>query len=181
MTGAGCAAPPISAKFCPFWSLSPQFSALGAHATRCVWNFGNDRAEHRQGAAGRTPGTASPDLARYGGTLVQRGSRPTRAVLLDRCRSFSRSAAPAPVRPRCPPGHPGRVQPRGPPETACATARTPGCAGRSSSRTGCPSAPASGMRQLGYSSTVPGMFCGRRSPAASASETPISTAGVRVR
>jgi hypothetical protein len=42
-------------------------------------------------------------------------------------------------------------------------------------------APVSGIRQFGYLSTVPGMFCGGRSPAASASQTPTMMAGVRVR
>ena len=41
-TGDGCTVAPISAKFYPFWSLSPQFNALGSHATACVWNFGNN-------------------------------------------------------------------------------------------------------------------------------------------
>jgi hypothetical protein len=37
-------------------------------------------------------------------------------------------------------------------------------------------APVSGIRQFGYLSTVPGIFCGRRSPAASDSQTPIMMA-----
>ena len=53
--------------------------------------------------------------------------------------------------------------------------------GRSSSSTARPSPSHSGIRQFGYSSLVPGMFCCRRSPTASASETPISSAGVRAR
>ena len=40
-----------------------------------------------------------------------------------------------------------------------------------------PSPSHSGIRQFGYSSLVPGMFCVRRSPTASASDTPISRAG----
>ena len=40
-TGAGCTVPPQGSKFYPFWSLSPQPSALGSHQTSCVWNFGN--------------------------------------------------------------------------------------------------------------------------------------------
>jgi hypothetical protein len=40
---------------------------------------------------------------------------------------------------------------------------------------------ASGTHQLGYCVMVPGRFCGRRSPTASASETPTSAAGVRAR
>jgi hypothetical protein len=44
------------------------------------------------------------------------------------------------------------------------------CAGSSSSSTGFAFAAASGIPQLGYLSTVPGIFCGRRSPMASASD-----------
>ena len=40
-TGVGCTVPPTGAKFYPFWSLSPQSSAVGSHLTSCVWNFGN--------------------------------------------------------------------------------------------------------------------------------------------
>jgi len=48
-------------------------------------------------------------------------------------------------------------------------------------RTGRPPPSQSGTRQFGYSSTVPGRFCGRRSPTASARDTPSSAAGVRAR
>ena len=69
MTGAGCTAPPISAKFYPFWSLSPQFSALGTHATRCIWNFGNDQPNTVRDF-GKDAQYGAPNLARYGGTLI---------------------------------------------------------------------------------------------------------------
>ena len=46
---------------------------------------------------------------------------------------------------------------------------------------GAPSGPASGTRQLGYSSIVPGWFCPRRSPTASVSATHSSRDGVHVR
>ena len=47
-TGAGCTAPPIGAKFYPFWSLSPLFGGLGGHSAVCVWNFGNDQPKTLQ-------------------------------------------------------------------------------------------------------------------------------------
>ena len=70
MTGAGCTAPPISANFYPFWSLSPLFGGIGAHNGRV-------RVELRQRLSptpclsfGRTAQYGTPDLARYGGTLI---------------------------------------------------------------------------------------------------------------
>jgi hypothetical protein len=68
-TGAGCTAPPIGAKFYPFWSLSPQSSALGTHASRCVWNFGNDQPNTFRDF-GKDAQYGVPNLARYGGTLI---------------------------------------------------------------------------------------------------------------
>ncbi len=44
-----------------------------------------------------------------------------------------------------------------------------------------PSLSQSGIRQFGYSSHVPGMFCVLRSPTASTSATPVSTDGVSAR
>ncbi len=68
-TGDGCVIPPVSADFYPYWSLSPQSSALGSHLTSCVWNFG-----------GNLPGTVEnfggdreygpPALDYYGGTNI---------------------------------------------------------------------------------------------------------------
>jgi hypothetical protein len=68
-TGAGCTAPPISAKFYPFWSLSPSSNGLGAGATRCVWNFGSDQPNTLDDF-GQTGQYGMPNLARYGGTLI---------------------------------------------------------------------------------------------------------------
>jgi len=67
--GVGCTAPPIGAKFYPFWSLSPQFSALGTHASRCVWNFGNNQPNTFRNF-GKDAQYGAPNLARYGGTLI---------------------------------------------------------------------------------------------------------------
>jgi hypothetical protein len=69
MTGAGCTAPPISAKFYPFWSLSPLFGGMGGHSAGCVWNFGNDQPNTLLDF-GRTAQYGAPNLARYGGTLI---------------------------------------------------------------------------------------------------------------
>jgi len=68
-TGAGCTVAPISAKFYPFWSLSPQFNALGSHTTACVWNFGNDQPNTVLNF-GKDAQYGTPDVARYGGTII---------------------------------------------------------------------------------------------------------------
>ena len=65
-TGAGCTVPPISAKFYPFWSLSP-LANLGGHALGCVWNFGNDQPR-TVADFGKDAQYGTPDLARFGGT-----------------------------------------------------------------------------------------------------------------
>jgi hypothetical protein len=67
-TGAGCTAPPIGAKFYPFWSFSPSSSVLGAF-TRCVWNFGNVLPTTTQ-TFGKDAQYGTPDVARFGGTLA---------------------------------------------------------------------------------------------------------------
>jgi len=75
-TGAGCTAPPISARFYPFWSLSRLAThrghteaTLGGHTAGCVWNFGNDQ---RRTVAdfGKDAQYGAPDVARYGGTII---------------------------------------------------------------------------------------------------------------
>jgi hypothetical protein len=66
-TGVGCTAPPIGAKFYPFWSLSPTSgSKLG---TSCVWNFGNDQP-NTINDFGKDAQYGAPNLNRYGGTLI---------------------------------------------------------------------------------------------------------------
>ena len=67
-TGAGCTVPPISAKFYPFWSLSPLFQ-LGSHTAGCVWNFGNDQP-NTLADFGKDAQYGTPDVARYGGTII---------------------------------------------------------------------------------------------------------------
>jgi hypothetical protein len=68
-TGVGCTAPPIGAKFYPFWSLSPLSGGMGGHSAGCVWNFGNDQPNTLLDF-GRDAQYGAPNLARYGGTLI---------------------------------------------------------------------------------------------------------------
>jgi hypothetical protein len=76
-TGAGCTVPPISAKFYPFWSLSPlatlgdQLGAttLAGHSAGCVWNFGNDQPR-TVADFGKDAQYGTPDVARYAGTII---------------------------------------------------------------------------------------------------------------
>jgi hypothetical protein len=66
-TGAGCTQPPIGSQFYPFWSMSPQFGALGTHTTACVWNFGNVLPNTIQ-TFGKDAQYGTPDVARFAGT-----------------------------------------------------------------------------------------------------------------
>ena len=68
-TGVGCTVPPIGAKFYPFWSLSPLSGRMGGHSAGCVWNFGNDQPNTVLDF-GRDAQYGTPNLARYGGTLI---------------------------------------------------------------------------------------------------------------
>ena len=68
-TGADCTAPPIGAQFYPFWSLSPSFNALGSHASRCVWNFGNVLPTTIR-TFGKDAQYGTPNVARFAGTII---------------------------------------------------------------------------------------------------------------
>ena len=68
-TGAGCTVKPIGSNFYPYWSLSPQFNALGSHTTACVWNFGKD-LPNTINDFGKDAQYGTPDVARYGGTII---------------------------------------------------------------------------------------------------------------
>ena len=68
-TGAGCTVAPIGAKFYPYWSLSPQFNALGSHTTACVWNFGKD-LPNTIADFGKDAQYGTSNVARYGGTII---------------------------------------------------------------------------------------------------------------
>jgi len=67
-TGAGCTAPPIGAKFYPFWSLSFSRLALGRQ-TSCAWNFGNV-LPHTLQTFGKDAQYGTPDVARFAGTII---------------------------------------------------------------------------------------------------------------
>ena len=68
-TGVGCTVLPIGSKFYPFWSLSPQPSALGSHQTSCVWNFGNVLPRTIQ-TFGKDAQYGTPNVARFAGTSI---------------------------------------------------------------------------------------------------------------
>jgi hypothetical protein len=75
-TGAGCTVPPISAKFYPFWSLSPlrtrgghSAATVAGHTAGCVWNFGNDQPR-TVADFGKDAQYGTPNTARYGGTII---------------------------------------------------------------------------------------------------------------
>ena len=63
----GPARPPQGSKFYPFWSLSPQFFALGSHQTSCVWNLGNVLPPTLK-TFGKNAQYGTPDVAISGGT-----------------------------------------------------------------------------------------------------------------
>jgi hypothetical protein len=67
--GVGCVAPPVSANFYPYWSLSSQSSALGSHLTSCAWNFGGNLPTTVENFGGDKE-YGSSDLSRYAGTDV---------------------------------------------------------------------------------------------------------------
>ncbi|HTX26275.1 MAG TPA: hypothetical protein VME19_04555 [Streptosporangiaceae bacterium] len=69
--GQGCTVPPVGAKFYPFWSLSPQSSALGSKQTSCVWNFGNNLPTTTENFGGDKE-YGNPDLSWYYGTNVSK-------------------------------------------------------------------------------------------------------------
>jgi hypothetical protein len=68
-TGVGCTAPPISAKFYPFWSLGRSFSVLGFLSRDCVWNFGKNLPTTVANFGGDAQ-YGAPNLARFAGTLI---------------------------------------------------------------------------------------------------------------
>ena len=84
-TGAGCTVPPISAKFYPFWSLG-KYEALGSYTAACVWNFGNNLPNTVKNFGGDAQ-YGTPDVARYGGTII---SAPMRnPAISGRCRGYA--------------------------------------------------------------------------------------------
>ncbi len=72
-TGARCTAPPIGARFYPFWSLNRTQRLKGiSQRDACVWNFGNVIKGVTATAFGKDKQYGKPDLARFGGTLTSR-------------------------------------------------------------------------------------------------------------
>ncbi len=71
-TGAGCTAPPLSAKFYPFWTMndSQHLNPLPTVPGTCVWNFGNVLPNVTTQAFGKDAEYGTPDVARYGGTII---------------------------------------------------------------------------------------------------------------
>lgn len=65
-TGADCLVPPIHADFYPFYTLSESGSGGG----RCDWNFGTVIPGRTTSALGGDSQYGSPDVARYGGTII---------------------------------------------------------------------------------------------------------------
>ena len=70
MTGAGCTAPPIGAKFYPFWSLSPLFGGHGRPLGRVRVELRQRPAQRPCADFGKDAQYGTPDVARYGGTLT---------------------------------------------------------------------------------------------------------------
>jgi hypothetical protein len=71
-TGADCLAPPLGAKFYPYWTLTNK-QKLGhdlfpAHA--CIWNFGSGIRHVTTNNFGRDAEYGVSDVAQYGGTVI---------------------------------------------------------------------------------------------------------------
>jgi hypothetical protein len=72
-TGKGCSAPPISASFYPFWTLTNKQGISGLTSKgACVWNFGNTISGVTTNNFGKASQYGKPDVARYGGTLASK-------------------------------------------------------------------------------------------------------------
>ena len=70
-TGKNCTAPPVSAKFYPYWSMTSKQGIAGLTSTgNCVWNFGNTITNVTTNSFGMDKQYGTPDIARYGGTLT---------------------------------------------------------------------------------------------------------------
>ncbi|HEX9034308.1 MAG TPA: hypothetical protein VF834_20885 [Streptosporangiaceae bacterium] len=73
-TGNLCTAPPVSAPFYPFWTLTSKKGQNVGHGLfptgACVWNFGNTISGVTTRNLGRDAQYGAPDLARFGGTTI---------------------------------------------------------------------------------------------------------------
>jgi hypothetical protein len=71
-TGVNCTAPPLSAKFYPYWSLAQNQNLGGVpgSARVCLWNFGGTIPGQTVRDFGKDAQYGAPDLSFYGGTLI---------------------------------------------------------------------------------------------------------------
>jgi hypothetical protein len=69
-TGTDCTAPPLSAHFYPFWTLTNKQTIASSPQTGCVWNFGNINPTVTTNDFGKDAQYGTPDIARFGGTLT---------------------------------------------------------------------------------------------------------------
>jgi hypothetical protein len=69
VTGAGCTAPPLGARFYPFWTIGTgALQGRGEH--RCLWNFGTVIPSVTTQTFGGAAEYGTPDVARFAGTLT---------------------------------------------------------------------------------------------------------------
>jgi hypothetical protein len=80
-TGVGCTVPPGGAAFYPFWTMNKVQRLKGlSRVGSCVWNFGNVIAHVTKRNFGKDGEYGTPDIARYGGTVISKVlSNPTLA------------------------------------------------------------------------------------------------------
>jgi hypothetical protein len=69
-TGTDCTAPPLSAQFYPFWTLTNKQTIASSPQPGCVWNFGNINPTVTTNDLGKDAQYGTPDIARFGGTLT---------------------------------------------------------------------------------------------------------------
>ncbi len=72
--GNNCDAPPLGAKFYPFWTITKKKGQAVGHGLfpvgACTWNFGNFIKGVTTRDFGKDAQYGAPDLARYAGTLI---------------------------------------------------------------------------------------------------------------
>jgi len=72
-TGHNCTAPPLGAKFYPFWTMNKVQTLSGLSGKGvCLWNFGNVISGVTSKNFGKAAQYGTPDIARYGGTLTSK-------------------------------------------------------------------------------------------------------------
>jgi hypothetical protein len=71
--GNNCDAPPLGAKFYPFFTLTSKSGQGVGHLFpkgACIWNFGNTIAHVTTNNLGKDAQYGTPDVARFGGTVI---------------------------------------------------------------------------------------------------------------